>query len=143
MKTLGDRIAGLRGLKSRDEFGVSYAAHRHTVAKWETDAVRPDDAILYKMSMDYGVPLDWLLHGFRTVDAEEDKTPSIDSTEKPEKAAGCPRCFELYEKLVRAMERENALLKENAALQAKMQELPERLSLCADADDKKTQISTA
>lgn len=81
-------------------------------------------------------------------DCEEKKTTDKSSEEKPETSPavpveqqqaasdGCNRC-DLYDKLVQAQERENALLrKENAALDAKNKELSESLSLCRSGRQK-------
>ena len=77
------------------------------------------------IALHYGVSLDWLVSGREAETA----------------GAACPRCVALYEKLVLAQERENALLKEhnevktvNLALQAENTELRQRLSLSAAAD---------
>jgi len=75
----------------------------------------------------------------------EEKTvvsPAL-KADNPQRTDDSQRCFELYEKLVQAKEQEIALLKENAALQAKNKELNAQLSLSLNAADETPQSSTA
>ena len=65
------------------------------------------------IALKYGVSLDWLVSGREAVHETTN--------------TACPRCVELYEKLILVQERENTLLKENG-------ELKSRLSLSAATD---------
>jgi len=56
------------------------------------------------IALKYGVSLDWLVSGREAVHGAN--------------LASCPRCVELYEKLVSVQERENSILKENGELKA-------------------------
>jgi hypothetical protein len=88
------------------------------------------------IALEYGVSLDWLVSGREAVHGATN--------------TACPRCVELYEKLVLVQERENAVLKENGelkaasmALQAENAELKSQLSLSAAVDGESSHTSAA
>jgi transcriptional regulator with XRE-family HTH domain len=163
MKTLGSRIAGIRGLKSREEFAEMYGAHRHTLAKWERDTVRPDDDILYKMSKDHDVPLDWLQFGFSPHPQHDDqkkpptvgrgKTQHIENIDLQKKTIADAGGFPPINDELRELYRANAiLLREIADLRVEVanlkhenRDLNRRLaeSLTAGSEDAKPTPATA
>ena len=88
------------------------------------------------IALKYGVSLDWLVSGREAGHGAAN--------------TACPRCVELYEKLIVVQERENAILQENGelktahmALQTENTALKSRLSLFAAMDGKSPQTGVA
>lgn len=79
MDTLGKRILSIRCDRSRDDFASEYGVHRHTLAKWEADTVKPSEDILSKIAIRNNVPLVWLLYGFAPI-----KNVDVSSSEVPD-----------------------------------------------------------
>jgi hypothetical protein len=83
--------------------------------------------------------LDWLFRGVGPAENLDGKPVQRQTVNAA--PSTCPRCLDLYERLVQAQERENALLKENSVLKVENQVLQARLS--PSASDKEFLGNTA
>jgi len=88
------------------------------------------------IALKYDVSLDWLVSGREAVHGAT--------------LTACPRCVELYEKLVLVQERENVILKENGelktisvALQTEINELKKRLPPSVAVEGENSSTSAA
>ena len=107
---IGKRIRHVRGRQSRKSFAQSIGIAENTLRNYEEGLSLPNSDVISEICQKLNIAPHWLLFG----DSPESRTDPDFQVEP----ATCPRCMELYYKLVQALERENALLKENHALKA-------------------------
>ena len=132
---IGKRIRHIRGKQSRKAFAQSIGIVENTLRNYEEGLSLPNSDVIAEICQKLRIAPYWLLFG----DGPEGQAaPCLHVS-----PATCPRCMELYDKLVQVQERENALLKENHALKAENMCLQDRRSLSAIANGESQQASTA
>ena len=130
-----DRLLTATKSKTESDLAVALGIKAQSVHQAKKKDLVPTTWFV-KISLKYGVPMDWLVSGGELKDAIRDpqNAPLL-----------CSNCVELYKKIdgVRerleiAHEREIVLLKENNGLKAKNAELESRLSLFANSANANT-----
>ena len=121
MTTFAQRLLTLRGATKQGVFAQELRLNPNTLRAYEEGRSFPNQKILERICVKYSVSPVWLLLGegsMRPLEPDNQKKAVPDESQTT--PAACQRCMGLYEKLVQAQERENVLLKENAALKAEM-----------------------
>ena len=109
---IGKRIRHIRGKQSRKVFAQSIGIVENTLRNYEEGLSLPNSDVIVEICQKMSIPPHWLLFG--NGPEEGQAVPDFRAG-----LATCPRCVELYDKLVQALERENVLLQKNHDLQTK------------------------
>jgi len=125
MNTFAERLKSFRKGISTANFAKKLGISGGALNNYERGRGVPNGKKLIHISKQLGVSVEWLLHGTGMEDKTADTANFLkDISELP--ITTCPNCGKLYDRivhaqelLIKAQEREIALLKENAALQAK------------------------
>ena len=128
MSSFSERLKELRGTQNSKEFSRRIGIGAGTLSQYENGKSLPSLRLASQISERLGVPLEWLLHGTKDGKEAVAYTPPFIDAEDSISGLG-HLSYQLYEKLVRSLERENALLQDVAALKAENAELKARLSL--------------
>ena len=155
MTTIGERLLAVRGKTKQGEFARALEINPNTLRNYENGRVLPNQEVLERVCVQFSVSPEWLLLGTGSMQQgpERHLSPPVVGRQQSSPPT-CPRCTELYERLVQAQgrevalwrekqERETMLLKENAELRAEIAALETRLSLSAAAVDERQRSKTA
>jgi len=63
---VGERLKDLRGDQTQEEFGKAFDSTKNVVSQYEAGYPIPIEK-LNKISLEYNVPIDWLIHGDKEV----------------------------------------------------------------------------
>ena len=142
MESMSARLKLIRNNHNlnQTEFAESLGVGIRTISRYETGIGIPKRNIIGRICAKFGVSQKWLLLGEGPMRLEDESVQTIGVTGTITKTAEkylmesiypqlvaegkappiCQNCVELYQKLVQVQERENALLKENAELKARL-----------------------
>ena len=156
MKNLPARLKLLRGDQNQNEFAEAIGISVASISRYERGVGAPDLDIIDKICSKFDVNPKWLVFGEGLM-----KMPKHDGTMRHDgtvtyggdvvrEQGACPRCTELLEKLVAALnkamqaqEQKEELLKENGELKAENARLTAELSLFAASASESKQANTA
>ena len=127
MSTFAERLKSFRKGISTANFAKKLGISGGALNNYERGLSVPNGKKLIHISEQLGVSVEWLLHGIEVEDKASETTNFLGAMKGLPRDAACSHCGQLYGRLVhaqalliKAQEREIALLKENAALQAKI-----------------------